>query len=159
MRPVDEPTAAGPPPFPDREVGALRAHLVVLIIGTGILVSAALMTPSSDSLKVGPLTLPSFCLLRNTTGIPCPGCGLTRSVVHAVRGDWKGSFQYHRMGPIIVGFIVLQMLCRLAWMLLARFRAQINRVGRLLDWALIPLMVLLMINWIPTFVTTLRRIF
>jgi hypothetical protein len=117
------------------------------------------LTPSSDSLKVGPLTLPSFCLLRNTTGMPCPGCGLTRSVVHAVHGDWKGSFQYHRMGPIIVGFLILQMLYRLAWMLLARFRAHINRVGRILDWALIPLMVLLMINWIPTLVTTLRSAF
>ena len=133
-------------------------HLVVLIVCGGILLSAALLTPSNEDLKIGPLTLPSICMLKNTTGVPCPGCGLTRSIVAAVDGDWRESFTYHRLGPLVVGFLVLQLLYRLSWMGLPSWRTQLNRVGKLLDWALIPLMVLLLINWIPTLISTVRSL-
>ena len=153
------PVPFGPSSSSDDEAGTAAGHLVVLIVCAGIFLSAALLTPSTGNLKIGPVTLPGLCVLRNTTGVPCPGCGLTRSVVAAVHGDWNVSFAYHRMGPLIVGFLILQLLYRLAWMGLPLFRAQINRVGRLFDWALIPLMVLLFLNWIPTVIGTLRTAF
>jgi len=156
MRPAEEPV--GSPPFPDEETGTSAGHLVVLIVCVGILLSAALLTPSTGDLKIGPLTLPSLCMLRNTTGIPCPGCGLTHAIVAAVHCDWKGSFAYHRLGPVVVGFLILQLLYRLSWMGLPALRSQINRVGKLFDWALIPLMALLLINWIPTLMSTVRVI-
>ncbi len=141
---------------PDDEAGTAAGHLVVLIVCAGILLSAALLSPSTGNLKIGPLTLPSLCMLRNTTGIPCPGCGLTHAVVAAVHGDWKESFVYHRLGPLVVGFLMLQLLYRSTWMVVPMFRTQINRVGKLFDWALIPLMVLLFINWIPTLIVSIR---
>lgn len=155
MQPADAPV--GQSNSQENEAGTAGGHLVVLILCVGIFLSAALLTPSAENLKIGPLTLPSICMLRNTTGIPCPGCGLTRSVVAAVYGDWRGSFDYHRMGPLVVGFLMLQMLYRLAWIGIPKHRAPIHRVGRLLDWTLIPLMVLLFINWIPTVIATLQR--
>ena len=156
MRPDDEPVGSQT----SQERGATTAggHLVVLIVCVGIFLAAALLTPSKGDLRIGPLTLPSICMLRNTTGVPCPGCGLTRSIVAAVHGDWKGSFAYHRLGPLVVGFLILQLLYRLSWMGLPAFRTQINQVGTLFDWALIPLMALLLINWIPTLMSTVRMI-
>ncbi len=153
------PVPFGPSSSSDDEAGTAAGHLVVLIVCAGIFLSAALLTPSTGNLKIGPVTLPGLCVLRNTTGIPCPGCGLTRSVVSAVHGDWKVSFQYHRMGPAVVGFLVLQLVYRLTWIGLPGWRSRISRVGRVFDWTLIPLMTLLLINWIPTVIGTLRTAF
>jgi len=40
------------------------------------------------------------CLLRLTTGMPCPGCGMTRSWVHLAHGDVATAFEYNFFGPI-----------------------------------------------------------
>lgn len=37
------------------------------------------------------------CLFRRWTGIPCPGCGLTRACLAILRGDWGAAFRYHPM--------------------------------------------------------------
>lgn len=36
-----------------------------------------------------------LCFFRFYTGLPCPGCGLTRAFLALLRGDWRGSFRYH----------------------------------------------------------------
>ena len=38
------------------------------------------------------------CALKVLTGSPCPTCGLTRSLCHALRGDWSASLGYHPAG-------------------------------------------------------------
>jgi hypothetical protein len=86
------------------------------------------------------------------TGIPCPGCGLTRSIVVAVHGEWTASYAYHRLGPIVLVYLAMQFAYRLTWLAGEPFRAAISRTGRFIDLALIPLMALLFLNWIPTLV-------
>lgn len=44
---------------------------------------------------------PFFCLFRHFTGIPCPGCGLTRSFVAIARGDFGDAISYHLFGIVI----------------------------------------------------------
>jgi len=58
--------------------------------------AAAIITPPHGS------GLP-LCWLHATTGIPCPGCGLTRSLSCAIRGLFLESWQYHPMGMLILG--------------------------------------------------------
>ena len=43
-----------------------------------------------------------LCWLRATTGIPCPGCGLTRSASCAARGMLDASLAYHPFGVALV---------------------------------------------------------
>ncbi len=43
----------------------------------------------------------TFCLLRRATGIPCPGCGLTRAFDRLADGDWAGAMAAHPLAPII----------------------------------------------------------
>lgn len=40
----------------------------------------------------------SICLFYNTTGYPCPGCGLTRSLSRLLHLDPIGSLAYHPLG-------------------------------------------------------------
>ena len=37
------------------------------------------------------------CLFRYWTGIPCPGCGLSRAWLSALRLDLSAAFRYHPM--------------------------------------------------------------
>jgi hypothetical protein len=42
-----------------------------------------------------------LCYFRHLTGLPCPGCGLTRSGAHLFRGHLGQSIGYHPFGLLI----------------------------------------------------------
>ena len=44
----------------------------------------------------------SICWVQDVTGIPCLGCGLTRSLSCALRGMFSASWHYHPMGILIL---------------------------------------------------------
>lgn len=48
----------------------------------------------------------TLCWLKAATGLPCPGCGLTRSLSCGVRGLFLESWQYHPMGLLILALFV-----------------------------------------------------
>jgi hypothetical protein len=48
-----------------------------------------------------------ICLWHRLTGYRCLTCGLTRSVCHALRGDWAGSFAYHPLGIVVLAALVV----------------------------------------------------
>jgi hypothetical protein len=50
----------------------------------------------------------SFCPFKIFTGLPCPGCGLTRSVVTLLHGDPTASVYFHPLGvPLVLMLAVL----------------------------------------------------
>ena len=57
--------------------------------------------------------LPESCISRSVFGMRCPGCGLTRSIIHLAEGDWRASWRAHRLGGLMAGLIVLQIPYRL----------------------------------------------
>ena len=75
-----------------------------------VLVAAALVPPAW--LDGGP----PLCPFRWATGLPCPGCGLTRSVVALAHGDLSGAWFFHPLGPLAVAAIS----CALVGPLVAR---------------------------------------
>lgn len=44
-------------------------------------------------------TAQSLCPFKMLTGFPCPGCGITKSLVYLYEGDLYKSFSYHLFGP------------------------------------------------------------
>jgi Protein of unknown function (DUF2752) len=62
------------------------------------------------------LTLVSFslpgwaCPIFHITGIPCPGCGMSRAIMLLLRGDLRGSLRYHAFAPIFLLTIVAVIL-------------------------------------------------
>ena len=51
------------------------------------------------------------CLFQWFLGVPAPRCGLTRSVLALVAGDWSRSLSYHLFGPVMVVLAVVFTLC------------------------------------------------
>jgi len=54
------------------------------------------------------------CVFKSLLGIPCPTCGLTRAVCHALRGEWAMSMSYHPAGILLAAGLVGWMLCSAA---------------------------------------------
>jgi hypothetical protein len=66
-----------------------------------------LILTGAAGLHIGLLSLglPSWdCPFFKLTGIPCPGCGLTRACLLLLRGDVQASIKFHAFAPV---FLVL----------------------------------------------------
>jgi len=52
--------------------------------------------------------LPHFtlCMFERVTGRPCPGCGMTRSVLRLSQGDVAGSLRMHPLGVLLAALFV-----------------------------------------------------
>ncbi len=53
-----------------------------------------------------PLPNVPLCIFRLWTGRPCPGCGMTRSIVALVRGDLFTSLRFHPLGVALAALFV-----------------------------------------------------
>jgi hypothetical protein len=57
---------------------------------------------------------PILCPFRSATGLLCPGCGFTRSIVHLAHGDLKASWRQHALGvPLVLYLLVGEPVRRL----------------------------------------------
>ena len=54
------------------------------------------------------LLLDAGCPIRHITGIPCPGCGMTRACLAALRLDFGEAFRMHPLWPLPLPLILLQ---------------------------------------------------
>ena len=83
----------------------------VAATGVGALGVAALLSP--ETVADGPV----ICPFRLLTGLPCPGCGLTRAWVYLAHGWWRESVLVHPFGAVavllLVALVVAVVLARL----------------------------------------------
>ena len=52
----------------------------------------------------------SLCPFKLLTGLPCPGCGITKSIIFLYQGDIMKSLTYHIFGPLVILFCVVSVL-------------------------------------------------
>ena len=52
----------------------------------------------------------SLCPLKMLSGFPCPGCGITKSLVYFYEGDLQKSLYYHVLGPLVIVFCIATIL-------------------------------------------------
>jgi len=69
-------------------------------------------------LAMGPTTDdgPTVCPFALTTGVACPGCGMTRAAGYLLRGDLSSALRYH---PLVI-LIAVQALAGWGWWMLRR---------------------------------------
>ena len=92
-------------------------HRKILLIACGLLLLAFLLHEVPDG-RVALRGLPTFhlpqiCASRTWFGLRCPGCGLTRSIIHLAEGDWQASWNNHRLGGLLAFVIAFQIPFRL----------------------------------------------
>jgi len=126
-------------------------HLVVLIVCFCIIVGALILTPADSRnsfLKLGPLSIPNTCTFKNLTGLPCPGCGLARSIVAAMHGNFTDSFGFHRLGLLTLFYIFMQFLYRLGLVVFSGKWMHVFGSGKILNQGIIVLGILFVLNWL-----------
>ena len=75
---------------------------------TAILTASLLLPLPGHTGVIG--HLPSVCPFYNLTGLPCPGCGLTRAFVCLGHGQWSESLHWHPLGWLVYS------ACLLLWL-------------------------------------------
>jgi len=48
----------------------------------------------------------TLCMFERVTGRPCPGCGMTRSMLRLSQGDVVGSLRMHPLGVVLAGLFL-----------------------------------------------------
>ncbi len=89
-------TVAHSPDARTRRTPSVAASEVVAAAGVGALGIACLLAP--DGIEDGPI----LCPFRQLTGLPCPGCGLTRSWVYLTHGQYADSLAANPFGWLLV---------------------------------------------------------
>jgi hypothetical protein len=60
------------------------------------------------------LNLPGWqCPILQATGIPCPGCGLSRALTFLIKGELRTSIRFHLFAPIFLIIIIATFLASL----------------------------------------------
>lgn len=98
-----EPLPSGHPRM-TTSVAAVRprdtsAETVAVLGIVGIGVAAVL---PADHIDDGPV----LCPFRRLTGLPCPGCGMTRSWVHLMHGQWHAAIWANPFGVVAMVAVV-----------------------------------------------------
>jgi len=113
-------TSPRPPRLLDSAARAARIRTAAVI---GVLLAGGALVDPNRPLPV------DLCLFKHLTGMPCPTCGLTRAVCHALQGDLMTSLSFHPAGIIALSIV-------LAWGIVAAVEAGLGR--RVFDDAIRP---------------------
>jgi hypothetical protein len=144
-RPPPEPSAQ---PFSAPPSSRVSNGVVLAALALCLLVGLLIRPDEGDGgtiLTLFGLPLPSVCWFRFSTGIPCAGCGLTRSVVLLLHGRVGASLAIHPFGVVAVALALLLAPPRLA-RALGRTDPWIIRWDR--SWGLaVALATVLMLIW------------
>ena len=94
----------------------------------------------------------STCLIKSISGVPCPSCGTTRSILELLDGHFITSLQWNPMGIIVLLIMVTSPIWILIDLLFKKesFLRFYGRAENQLKskWIAIPAIGLVVINWI-----------
>jgi hypothetical protein len=54
--------------------------------------------------------IPLFCPFKALTGIPCPGCGMTRAILSIIKGDFHGAIGYNPFSFFLLFMVVISVV-------------------------------------------------
>lgn len=95
------------------------------LLGTG-LSTGVLGVVGCGALGVGVASDFTTCPFRLATGVPCPLCGVTHSLLELGSGDFGEALEFSLLGPLVVA----SALAFLVVLAVARFRALPLRLPR-----------------------------
>jgi hypothetical protein len=79
----------------------------IALVAAGIFISIAILhvtgVTSADRLAGA---IPLFCPFKVLTGIPCPGCGMTRALISMTKGDFHGALGYNPFSFFLLFMVI-----------------------------------------------------
>jgi len=136
----------------DTAANRLGAAVVLGAVAMTFL-AAAILSPvglhGETGLSLFGIALPTLCLFRLSTGLPCASCGLTRAVVLLLHGRLADSLAVHPFGIAAVGLGLFLVPPRLA-ALRGRRGPWISRWDRCLGRAALAAFLLMIVWWVLT---------
>jgi hypothetical protein len=94
-----------------------------------------------------------LCATAGIFGIPCPGCGLTRATLAALRGDWSTAWHLQPLFPLVAP-IYVYLVVALGYRFVAGPRAKpaSKRVDRVISVVAAVAVALLIVVWASRFI-------
>lgn len=87
---------------------SVQIHLNV-VLSTSLFI-AAVIAPGTQALLA---SIPHLCLFQLLFHLPCPGCGMLRSLFAFAHTDLRMSWSHHPVGPFLALVFLLQVPARL----------------------------------------------
>jgi hypothetical protein len=126
-------------------------HGVFLILACAVVAASWAFTVRGEEQVIVPVlnkALPGTCTFRRFTGLPCPGCGMTRSFISMAHGHLAEAWRFNPAGVAFFAVVAFQIPYRIY---------QISRIRRGLpehcfvaadSWVLVGVVVMLLVQWI-----------
>ena len=103
-----------------------QIHANILFSNIFIILAFFSLHSCSDQLA----SIPHVCVFQKVLGIPCPGCGITRSLFSIVNGDMFLAWQYNPTGLLIFLFILMQIPLRIIALKFQNTAEMISKISR-----------------------------
>ena len=129
---------------------AISRHLILLGCAAAVIFAAFFLQVQGEHAVCLPLIgtpLPELCYWRAISGLPCPGCGLTRCFISMAHGEWSRAWSFQPVGCLLFLGVLFQFPYR-SWQIWRLRRGDGDRAPRWLvvtAWLFIPA---LFVQWI-----------
>lgn len=90
------------------------------------------------------------CSIQQVFGRPCPGCGMTTSFAHFVRGDLVAAARANPAGLLLASLCLIM----IPWCLVTAIRGELwltEEPLTLIVWAIVTIGVVALVAWTPGF--------
>lgn len=126
----------------------MRAFHIIILIGCGVILAAAFVFEAGEiELRLLGWKWPMHCILYHTFGVKCAFCGMSRSFIALADGNFQKAWQYHRLGPILFCFILLQIPYRI-WALAIYPKKAVPVVRKFLLLLGTAVLIAVFFNWL-----------
>jgi len=88
-------------------------HKVILLLCVVIVAASLVFQACDDGIRLFGVGCPVHCFLYEAVGVKCALCGLSRSFCSLAHGDFHRATAFHYCGPLIFGFVCMQIPYRI----------------------------------------------
>lgn len=85
----------------------ISARKLYIILSVGLLAGYILVFTEILSQRSARDTIPDLCVFKTVTGLPCPSCGSTRSVLSLLNGNIIDAVKLNPLGLVIAAIMLI----------------------------------------------------
>ena len=148
--PVHQGGAAPGPSTPRSFLLQTSLHWTFLVLSLLVVAAAMSMTVRDGDRVIVPIIdkpLPGSCTFLRLTGVPCPGCGMTRAFISFAHGRLDEAWKYNPAGFLFFGIVAFQIPYRIFQIFRIRRGLGEHHFARVDRWILLALVAILIVQW------------